>query len=99
MWDRNVRHTYGTPGTRSFPHVGQQEFRAFYDALLADPAAPAVFPFGGFVSLLVAGERSRDGQTGSLRGRPRLSSEASSMILQEMLDSGIGSTPENESTI
>ena len=30
---------------------------------MADPEAPAIFPYGGFDSLLVAGELSRDGQT------------------------------------
>src|SRR5664280_2924946 len=48
---------------RSFNIVGQPELRACYDALLADPEAPAIFPYGGFGSLLVAGEPSRDGQT------------------------------------
>jgi len=48
---------------RAFNIVGQPELRAVYDALLADPEAPAVFPYGGLGSLLVAGERSRDGQT------------------------------------
>jgi hypothetical protein len=48
---------------RAFNIVGQPELRAVYDALLDDPEAPAVFPYGGFGSLLVAGERSRDGQT------------------------------------
>jgi hypothetical protein len=48
---------------RAFNIVGQPELRAVYDALLADPEAPAVFPYGGFGSLFVAGERSRDGQT------------------------------------
>jgi len=48
---------------RAFNIVGQPELRACYDALLADPEAPAVFPYGGFGSLVVAGEPSRDGQT------------------------------------
>jgi hypothetical protein len=48
---------------RAFNIIGQPELRAVYDALLADPGAPAVFPYGGFGSLLVAGERSRDAQT------------------------------------
>jgi hypothetical protein len=48
---------------RAFNIVGQPELRACYDALLADPEAPAVFPYGGFGSLLVAGEPSRDGTT------------------------------------
>ena len=53
---------------RSFNIVGQPELRACYDALLADPEAPAIFPYGGFGSLLVAGEPSRDGQTFFARG-------------------------------
>ncbi len=48
---------------RAFNIVGQPELRACYDALLADSEAPAIFPYGGFGSLLVAGEHSRDGQT------------------------------------
>jgi hypothetical protein len=48
---------------RAFNIVGQPELRTAYDALLVDPEAPAAFPYGGFGSLLVAGERSRDGQT------------------------------------
>jgi hypothetical protein len=48
---------------RAFNIVGQPELRAAYDALLADSDAAAVFPYGGFGSLLVAGEPSRDGQT------------------------------------
>ena len=48
---------------RAFNIVGQPELRACYDALLADPETPAIFPYGGFGSLLVAGEPSRDGET------------------------------------
>ena len=48
---------------RAFNIVGQPELRACYDGLLADPEDPALFPYGGFGSLLVAGELSRDGQT------------------------------------
>jgi hypothetical protein len=48
---------------RAFNIVGHPELRACYDALLADPEAPAVFPYGGFGSLLVSGERSHDGRT------------------------------------
>ena len=47
---------------RAFNILAQPECRACYDSLLADPEAPVVFPYGGFGSLLVAGERSRDGQ-------------------------------------
>ena len=48
---------------RAFNIVGQPELRACYDALLGDPEVPAPFPYGGFGSLLVAGEPSRDGKT------------------------------------
>src|SRR5271165_6025700 len=48
---------------RAFNIVGQPELRACYDALLADPEVPAIFPYGGFGSLLVAGELSREGRT------------------------------------
>jgi len=48
---------------RAFNIVGLPELRACYDALLADPEVPAIFPYGGLGSLLVAGEPSRDGQT------------------------------------
>ena len=48
---------------RAFNIVGQPDLRACYDALLADPEAPAVFPYGGFGSLLVAGAPPRDGTT------------------------------------
>jgi hypothetical protein len=48
---------------RAFNIVGQPELRACYDALLADSEAPAIFPYGGFGSLFVAGESSRDGET------------------------------------
>lgn len=48
---------------RAFNILGQPELRACYDALLADPRAPVIFPYGGFGSLIVSGERSRDRQT------------------------------------
>src|SRR5271166_2610843 len=48
---------------RAFNIVGHPELRACYDALLAEPETPAVFPYGGFGSLFVAGEPSRDGAT------------------------------------
>ncbi len=48
---------------RAFNIVGQPELRACYDALLADPETPAIFPYGGFGALLVAGEPSSDGKT------------------------------------
>jgi len=48
---------------RAFNILGQPELRACYDALLINPESPVIFPYGGFGSLLVRGERSRDGQT------------------------------------
>ncbi len=58
-----VSHSQRVALERAFNIVGQPELRACYDALLADSEAPAMFPYGGFGSLLVAGEPSRDGQT------------------------------------
>jgi len=48
---------------RAFNILGDPGLRACYDALLKDPEAPALFPYGGFGSSLVSGERSRDGKT------------------------------------
>ena len=48
---------------RAFNILGHPDLRAHYDALLIDPEVPATFPYGGFGSLLVTGERSRDGET------------------------------------
>ena len=48
---------------RAFNILGDPGLRACYDELLKDPDAPALFPYGGFGSLLVSGERSRDAQT------------------------------------
>jgi hypothetical protein len=46
---------------RIFNILGRPELRACYDALLTDPATQALFPYGGFGCLLVAGDLSRDG--------------------------------------
>lgn len=48
---------------RAFNILAQPELRACYDELLANSSAPVPFPYGGFGSILVAGNRSRDGQT------------------------------------
>ena len=48
---------------RVFNILAHPELRACYDALLNDPTSPALFPYGGFGSLLVAGDRSRDCST------------------------------------
>src|ERR1035437_7862452 len=45
-----VRHSERVELERAFNIVGQPELRACYDALLADPEAPAIFPYGGFGS-------------------------------------------------
>ena len=48
---------------RAYNILAQPELRACYDALLKDSEVPVLFPYGGFGSLLVSGDRSRDGQT------------------------------------
>jgi hypothetical protein len=48
---------------RAFNVLAYPELRACYDALLNDPAWPALFPYGGFGCLLVGGDISRDGST------------------------------------
>jgi hypothetical protein len=46
---------------RAFNILANPELRACYDTLLNDPSSPTLFPYGGFGSLLVAGNMSRDG--------------------------------------
>ena len=48
---------------RAFNILAQPELRACYNELMANSSAPVLFPYGGFGSILVAGDRSRDGQT------------------------------------
>jgi curved DNA-binding protein CbpA len=48
---------------RAFNILACPELRGCYDALLNDPTSPTLFPYGGFGSLLVAGDISRDGST------------------------------------
>ena len=48
---------------RAFNILGHPELRAHYDILLGDPEISALFPYGGVGSLLVAGDRSRSGET------------------------------------
>ena len=48
---------------RAFNILAQPELRACYNELLANLSAPVLFPYGGFGSVIVAGDRSRDGQT------------------------------------
>jgi len=48
---------------RAFNILAQPEMRACYDSLLKDPSAPALLPYGGFGSILLTGDRSREGRT------------------------------------
>lgn len=48
---------------RAFNLLANPELRACYQALLIDPDAPALFPYGGFGSLLATGELSADRET------------------------------------
>jgi DnaJ-class molecular chaperone len=62
-------HAEGAPKTdvaaaeRAFNILACPELRACYSNLLANPLAPALFPYGGFGSVVAWGDRSRDGQT------------------------------------
>jgi hypothetical protein len=48
---------------RAFNLLANPELRACYQALLTCPDAPALFPYGGFGSLLATGELSADRET------------------------------------
>jgi hypothetical protein len=48
---------------RAFNLLAHPDLRSCYQALLLDPEAPALFPYGGFGSLLVSGELSLDRET------------------------------------
>ena len=48
---------------RAFNLLAHPDLRSCYQALLLDPEAPALFPYGGFGSLLAAGELSPDRET------------------------------------
>jgi len=48
---------------RAFNLLARPDLRSCYQALLRDPDAPALFPYGGFGALLVAGELSQDRET------------------------------------
>jgi hypothetical protein len=48
---------------RAFNLLMNPDLRACYDGLLLDPNGPALFPYGGFGSILTSGERTRDGKT------------------------------------
>jgi hypothetical protein len=46
---------------RAFNLLAHPDLRSCYDALLRDPDAPAVFPYGGFGQCVVSGELAEDG--------------------------------------
>lgn len=48
---------------RAFNLLAHPDLRSCYDALLADPNAPALFPYGGFGQCVVSGELAEDGNT------------------------------------
>lgn len=48
---------------RAFNLLAHPDLRSCYQALLLDPDAPALFPYGGFGALLAAGELSPDRET------------------------------------
>jgi hypothetical protein len=48
---------------RAFNLLANPELRSCYQALLIDPESPALFPYGGFGSILAAGELSADRET------------------------------------
>ena len=48
---------------RAFNLLAHPDLRSCYDALLQDPDAPALFPYGGFGQCVVSGELAEDGNT------------------------------------
>ncbi len=48
---------------RAFNLLAHPDLRSCYDALLSDPNAPALFPYGGFGQCVVSGELAEDGNT------------------------------------
>ena len=48
---------------RAFNLLSHPELRSCYDALLLDPDAPALFPYGGFGQCVASGDLSDDGKT------------------------------------
>ena len=48
---------------RSFNLLAHPELRSCYDALMRDPDAPALFPYGGFGQCVVSGDLADDGET------------------------------------
>jgi hypothetical protein len=48
---------------RAFNLLAHPELRSCHDALLRDPDAPALFPYGGFGQCVVVGDLADDGET------------------------------------
>jgi hypothetical protein len=48
---------------RAFNLLAHPELRSCYNALLRDPDAPALFPYGGFGQYVVSGDLADDGET------------------------------------
>ena len=48
---------------RAFNLLAHPELRSCYDALLRDPDAPALFPYGGFGQCVVSGDLAKEGET------------------------------------
>ena len=48
---------------RAFNLLGHPELRACYDQLVSNREVPAIFPYGGFGSLFVAGDLAPDGRS------------------------------------
>ncbi|MGH9626738.1 MAG: hypothetical protein ACRD7E_00010 [Bryobacteraceae bacterium] len=48
---------------RAFNLLAHPELRSCHDALLRDPDAPTLFPYGGFGQCVVAGDLAEDGET------------------------------------
>jgi hypothetical protein len=65
---------------RAFNILAHPELRACYDALLNDPSSPALFPYGGFGSALVAGRSRATGRCSMPRVSCRFSQSRSSNV-------------------
>lgn len=72
---------------RAFNVLAHPELRNCYDSLRQDEAAPALFPYGGFGSILVEGNLSGDGEAffanRILAYRPEMSSRRVSLLLRQ----------------
>lgn len=71
---------------RAFNVLAHPDLRACYDAVRSDEDAPALFPYGGFGSILVEGYLSEDGEAffadRILAYRPEMTSRRLSLLLR-----------------